>query len=528
MSSLPDLYETDVLVIGCGVAGATSALYLAEEKGLHVTIVTKADDPLESNTYYAQGGIIYRGPEDSPDQLAADLIRAGDGMNNPRAVQILSEEGPQLVREILVERYQVPFDLGDDHQLDVAREAAHSTNRILHAQDATGKAIEVQLVQALRSCRNIRLLTGCVAVDLLTPAHHSLDRRAIYEHLSCVGAYVYDNADQRVHTVLAKATVLASGGLGQVFLHTSNPEGATGDGLAMAYRAGARIINAEYVQFHPTTFYHRGESRFLLSETVRGEGAILLNIHGERFMERYAPDWKELAPRDVVARSIQQEMLRTGASHVYLDIASVKSAAEIEERFPSIVAKCRELGVDPTCEPMPAVPAAHYFCGGVWVNEWGQSSLRCLYAIGEVSCTGVHGANRLGSASLLEGLVWGRRAAEDIGANSATWRPLKPDDIPQWREEGVTESADPALLEHDMATIKHTMWYYVGLVRSRRRLDRALRDLGKLQQDIDAFYCATRLEPGIINLRNASLAAIIVARAAWENRESHGCHYRVD
>ena len=395
-------------------------------------------------------------------------------------------------------------------------------------RDATGRAIQERLVEALLASPNIQLLTGCVAVDLLTPAHHSLDRRAIYEHLSCVGAYVYAKSDQRIHRIVAKATVLASGGLGKVFLHTSNPKGATGDGLAMAYRAGARIINAEYVQFHPTTFYHRGEACFLLSETLRGEGALLLNVHGERFMERYEPQWKELAPRDEVARAIHQEMLRTGSSHVYLDLASVMPADKIEERFPTICAKCRELGVDPAREPMPAVPAAHYFCGGVWVDEWGHTSLHRLYAVGEVSCTGVHGANRLGSASLLEGLVWGRRAAQDIADNVPNRRAPCADDIPKWREEGVTEMADPALLKHDMETIKHTMWYYVGLMRSRRRLERALRDLGNLRSDVESFYRATRLEPGIINLRNASLAAIIVARAAWENRESHGCHYRVD
>jgi len=528
MSTMPELLETDVLVIGCGVAGATTALHLANECGLQVTVVTKADNLAESNTYYAQGGIIYRGPDDDPQKLAADITRAGDGLNDERAVRILSKEGPRLVRELLVEQYGVPFDTRDDGELHVTREAAHSTSRILHAQDATGRAIQVQLVKALENSPNIRLLTGCVAVDLLTPAHHSLDRRAIYEHLSCVGAYVYAKSDQRIHRIVAKATVLASGGLGEVFLHTSNPAGATGDGVAMAYRAGARIINSEYVQFHPTTFYHRGESRFLLSETLRGEGAHLLNVRGERFMERYEPKWKELAPRDEVARSIHQEMLRTESSHVYLDLASVMESTKIEERFPTICAKCRELGVDPAREPMPAVPAAHYFCGGVWVDEWGHTSLHRLYAVGEVSCTGVHGANRLGSASLLEGLVWGRRAAQDIADNIPGRKAPVTDDIPKWREEGVNVLADPALLKHDMSTIKHTMWYYVGLVRSRLRLERALRDLGNLRRDVESFYRTTRLEPGIINLRNASLAAIIVARAAWENRESHGCHYRVD
>lgn len=528
---MPDdmtVIECDVLIIGCGIAGATAALNLAREGGLRVVIITKEDDPLEANTYYAQGGIIYRGEEDSPEKLAADLMRAGDGMNNRRAVEILATEGPVLVRELLVGEYRVPFTLDEDQNLELTREAAHSTSRILHVNDATGRAIQEKLIEALRACDHITMLTGHTAVDLLTPAHHSMDRLAIYEPLSVVGAYVFDHAKKIVRTVTARATVLASGGLGQVFTHTTNPEGATGDGLAMAYRAGARIINAEYVQFHPTTFYHRGRARFLISEALRGEGARLVNNAGEHFMHRYAPQWKDLAPRDVVARSIHREMLLTGAPNVYLDIASAMSAELIEARFPNICHDCREYGVDPTKEPIPVVPAAHYFCGGVWVDEWGQTSLQRLYAIGEVSCTGVHGANRLGSASLLEGLVWGMRATRHIREHIAELSEIDAAQIPAWKAEGASGHADPALVEHDVATIQHTMWYYVGLVRTHRRLERALRDLNNLRQDIDAFYRQTELDDEIISLRNAALAAIIVARAAWENRESHGCHYRED
>ena len=527
MSDLPELLECDVLIIGCGIAGATAALRLARDPSLRILIVTKADDPLESNTYHAQGGIIYKGEEDSPAQLEADLIHAGDGMNGRRAVQILAEEGPRLVRELLVDAYHVPFTVDSDNNLELTREAAHSVSRILHADDATGRAIQEKLVEALRACPTIQVLLDHTAVDLLTPAHHSLDRLANYEPLSCVGAYVYDQHARCVRRVLSKVTVLATGGLGQIFVHTSNPSGATGDGLAMAERAGARIINSEYVQFHPTTFYHQGQARFLVSEALRGEGAHLLNKQGERFMTRYAPEWKELAPRDVVARSIHLEMLRTGAPFVYLDIASVMPAAKIAERFPTICNYCREYGVDPTHEPIPVVPAAHYFCGGIWVDEWGISSLERLYAIGEVSCTGVHGANRLGSASLLEGLVWGHRAAQDIQHKLAGLNLYPAGKIPSWKETGVSD-ADPVLVENDMLTIKHTMWYYVGLVRSQKRLGRALRDLSNLQQDIDVFYRASRLDARMISLRNAVLAATIVARSAWENPESHGCHFRED
>jgi L-aspartate oxidase len=522
------LIECDVLIIGGGIAGATAALRLAEDERLRIVVLTKADTPLESNTFYAQGGIIYQGNEDSPTQLAEDLIRAGDGLNSRQAVEILSTEGPRLVRELLIERYQVPFTLTPEHELERTREAAHSTSRILHVNDATGRAIQETLVRELRARMNIELLTEHTAIDLLTPAHHSTDRLAIYEPLSCVGAYVLSHATDEVIRILARATLLASGGLGQVYLHTTNPEGATGDGLAMSYRAGARIVNAEYVQFHPTVFYHRGQSEFLISEAMRGEGGRLLNIHGEPFMQRYDTEWGDLAPRDVVARSIHQEMLRTNAPHVYLDIASVMPAHEILERFPNICKSCNEFDVDPTQEPIPVVPAEHYFCGGVWVDEWGRTNLNRLYAAGEVSCTGVHGANRLGSASLLEGLVWGHRAAEDMLRSMGDWPEVDARTIPAWQAAEDDALADPALMRHDMTTIQHTMWYYVGLIRSRGRLERALRDIGNLRHDIETFYRQSKLDPEIIQLRNAVVTALVVTRAAWENRESHGCHYRID
>ncbi len=522
------LIECDILIIGSGIAGATAALQLAEDEHLRIVLLTKEETPLESNTFYAQGGIIYKGTEDSPTQLAQDLIRAGDGLNSRQAVEILSTEGPRLVRELLIDRYQVPFTLTPENELERTREAAHTTSRILHVNDATGRAIQESLVRELHARRNIELLTEHTAIDLLTPAHHSTDRLAIYEPLSCVGAYVLDHASGTVIRVVARATLLASGGLGQVYLHTTNPEGATGDGLAMSYRAGARIVNAEYVQFHPTVFYHRGQSKFLISEAMRGEGGRLLNIHGEPFMHRYDPQWGDLAPRDVVARSIHEEMLHTSAPHVYLDIASVMPANEIKERFPNICQSCAQFDVDPTVEPIPVVPAEHYFCGGVWVDEWGRTNLRRLYAAGEVSCTGVHGANRLGSASLLEGLVWGYRASQDIKGSLGRLSSPNVRTIPSWEPAGDELDADPALVRHDMATIQHTMWYYVGLIRSRQRLERALRDIGNLRQDVETFYRKVKLNPAIIRLRNAVLAALVVAQAAWENRESHGCHYRID
>jgi L-aspartate oxidase len=468
----------DLLILGCGVAGSVAALEAATDPSIEILVVTPQADPRETNTYYAQGGIIGRGPEDSAELLAEDLYRAGAEVNYPAAVELLAREGPRLVQHYLIERAGVAFDRhGDGDGLAFTREAAHSTERILHVGDSTGQAIEEALIEALRACKNVTLLTRHTAVDLITPSHHSRNRRDVYEPLCCVGAYVYDQATGRVRTVLARKTILATGGLGQIFLHTTNPDGARGDGLAMAYRAGARIVNAEYVQFHPTAFYRRNAPRFLVSEAVRGEGARLLNDAGEPFMERYAPVWKDLAPRDVVARSIHLEMLERESSNVYLDLCSAMEPQRIRERFPTIYKTCLSYGVDITRERIPVVPAVHYFCGGVWVDEWGQSSVCDLYAAGEVSCTGVHGANRLGSASLLEGVVWGSRAAQHALERLDEGLAVNPKDIPSWDDSQMLYATDPALMQQDMETIRRTMWYYVGLIRAIYRMRRAIDDL---------------------------------------------------
>jgi len=519
---------TDVLIIGSGIAGGSAALRLAEQSTADVTIVTAAKDPREANTYYAQGGIIGRGPTDSPELLAEDILRAGAGINNPEAVSLLVEQGPQLVDRFLRQKLGVPFSTKPGHGLEYVREAAHSTERILHVEDSTGRAIEEKLVEALESQPNITLLPEHTAVDLLTPSHHSRNWLDAYGPLTCVGAYVFDQRSERVITILAKKTILATGGIGQIYLHTTNPPIARGDGVAMAHRAGARILHAEFVQFHPTAFYYQGRARFLVSETVRGAGARLLNDRGEAFMERYAPDWKDLAPRDVVARSIHDEMLSTGATNVYLDLCSQMSADAIRDRFPYIHERCLEYGLDITKEPIPVVPAAHYFCGGVWVDTWGRSSIRNLYAAGEVSCSGVHGANRLGSASLLEGLVWGHRAADDALRTMEDSLPIDPDHIPTWEDPTLVESADPALILQDLTTIKYIMWNYVGLVRTQNRLERALDDLTQLRSEISKFYRRTRLADSLIGLRNSVETACLVAAAAWENKRSIGCHYRED
>jgi len=530
MSNRSEHIPTDVLIIGSGISGGSAALRLAELDGLGVTIVTAAKDPREANTYYAQGGIIGRGPADSPELLAEDLYRAGGGINDREAVALLVHDGPQLVDRFLRQKLGVPFSTRPDSGLEYVREAAHSTERILHVEDSTGRAIEEKLVEALASQPNITLLSEHTAVDLLTPSHHSRDPLDAYPPLACVGAYVFDQRKEEVVTILAKRTILATGGIGQIYLHTTNPPIARGDGVAMAARAGARILHGEYVQFHPTAFYHQGRAQFLVSETVRGAGARLLNEKGEAFMERYAPEWKDLAPRDVVARSIHYEMLATGASHVYLDLRSQMSPERIRARFPYIHENCLQYGLDITKDLIPVVPAAHYFCGGVWVDAWGHTSIRNLYAAGEVACTGVHGANRLGSASLLEGLVWGHRAAEDAlrSLDDDPALATDPENIPPWEDTSLIEQADPALITQDLTTIKYTMWNYVGLVRSERRLERALDDLAQLRSEIGKFYRRTRLTDSLIGLRNSVEAACIVTSAAWENRRSIGCHYRED
>ena len=518
------VHQSDVLVIGSGIAGCVCALDLADA-GIGVTLVTRAALPEESNTLYAQGGIVYQGVGDSPDLLRDDILRAGAGSCNPRAVDILVHEGPALVRRMLVDRVQVPFDRTSDDDISIVREGGHSLDRIAHVADATGQAIERSLVDALRRHPKITWLLGHTAIDLLTPAHHDRNRRSVYDPLSCVGAYVLDQSTGTVVRCLAGAVVLATGGIGQVYLRTTNPAGARGDGLAMAHRAGARVINCEFVQFHPTAFYQPHGPCFLISEAVRGAGARLVHADGQPFMQRYEPEWKDLAPRDVVARSIHREMLDRGVPNVFLDVRSHLAPDQIRERFPTLVQGCTASGLDCTRDLIPVVPAAHYFCGGVWVDEWSATTVRNLYAVGEVSCTGLHGANRLASTSLLEGLVWGARAARRIRETlPSVPRPL-PEGIPDWVETG-TEAPDPALISQDFSQIKHIMWNYVGLSRSSHRLQRALRELRNLQHESERFYQAVRLSDELIGLRNAVRSSLLVAEAAWENKTSVGCHYR--
>jgi L-aspartate oxidase len=519
--------QTDVLIIGCGIAGATVAIRLARDTQRQITIITRSEEAMDSNSSHAQGGIVGRGTDDSVELLEEDILTAGAGLSYPPAVRLLADRGPDLLQEVLIEQAGLEFDRDEQGKLLMGLEAAHTRRRILHVGDGTGEAIMKVLLRKLNSLPNIHLLNKHTVVDLITFPHHASDPLAVYQPLTCHGAYIFDQETRQVVPILARKTVLATGGIGQIYLNTTNPTGARGDGVAMAYRAGANIINAEYVQFHPTALSSSDTTKFLISEAVRGEGGILLTPQGKPFMERYAPEWKDLAPRDIVARGIYSEMVDKGYPYVLLDIASHKPAKYIRERFPHIYAYCLEQNIDITHQPIPVVPAAHYFCGGVQVDLLGRTSIPNLYAVGEVSCTGVHGANRLASTSLLEGLVWGVQAAEDIRALSPATL-LTDDDVPTWNDSGLIYEPDPNLIQGDMHSVRNLMWHYVGLVRSEYRLNRAIRDLRQLWLDIEEFYRKTRLSDGLIGLRNSVQTALIVAYAAHRNRTSRGCHYRED
>ncbi len=519
---------TDVPIIGSGIAGASAALKLAQENpARHIILINRAPEAEESNSRWAQGGIIHRGQDDSAELLAADILAAGAGACLPEAARLLAEEGPQRLEEILFRAAPIGFQRDAGGDLAYSQEAAHSRRRILYVGDGTGHAIMLGLIAALRRRPNIEILTDATAVDLITFPHHTRDPLATYAPVACYGAYVFDRKGRAIHRTLARKTILATGGLGRIYRNTTNPPGSRGDGLAMANRAGAKIINAEYVQFHPTALAAPGAEGFLISEAVRGEGGVLLTPEGQPFMQKYDPQWRDLAPRDVVARAIHTEMETHGYSYVLLDLASAMPAEAIRARFPNIYAECLRVGVDMSREPIPVVPAAHYFCGGVQVDLNARTNIANLYAVGEVSCTGLHGANRLASTSLLEGLVWGGRAAEDIIAAPPGRLPTR-EEIPAWDESGLTQESDPALIAGDMQTIQNIMWHYVGLVRNGERLSRAIRELRHLQNEIEMFYRATKLSDGLIGLRNAVEVALLIAQAARHNRQSRGCHYRAD
>ncbi len=509
----------DFLVLGSGVAGLSYALRVARHGT--VAIVTKKESA-ESNTNYAQGGIAgVMDDEDSYQSHIADTLTAGAGLCDREAVEVVVREGPRRIRELM--------DFGarftrENGLLHLGREGGHSAHRIVHAADATGREVERALLAKVRAHPNIHIFEFHFALELITEHHLGQHVSRLRPDMHCFGAYVLDEKADRVKTFLARATLLATGGSGQVYLHTTNPAIATGDGTAMAYRAKARIANMEFVQFHPTTLYHPEAASFLISEAVRGEGGLLLNRAGERFMPKYDPR-AELAPRDIVARAIDDQLKQTGDPHVWLDV-SHRPADRIREHFPTIYETCLGYGIDITREPIPVVPAAHYQCGGVQTDLFGRTSLAGLFACGEVTCTGLHGANRLASNSLLEALVFSHRAiAPSIAyAREVAWR----EDVPPWDAGGTVRPNEWVLISHNRDELRRVMWDYVGIVRSNLRLKRALRRTRMLYEETEDFYRRSRVSPGLCELRNMIAVAYLIIRSAQMRRESRGLHYMLD
>jgi L-aspartate oxidase len=523
---LRDRERCEVLILGTGVAGLSAAL-AAAEAGADVLLVCRAADPTATNTARAQGGIVFRGDNDSPDLLTRDILTAGANFGLDDAARFLADQGPKHVQEWLIDRLNVGFERRPDGSLDLALEGAHSVPRVLHAADRTGAAIESALLTAVQKHPGIKLVTKHQAVDVLTIHHHS--PRAVDRYSrdnQCVGAYILEVSSGRVCTVIADATILATGGAGALYVHTSNHSGTIGSGLAMASRAGARLLNLEFIQFHPTCLYVPGAPRFLITEALRGAGAHLVNNQGDRFMTRFHP-LGELAPRDVVARGIVDELHRTETESecVYLDLDG--RGVELAARFPTVAEACMRHGIDIRNERIPVVPAAHYTCGGVVSDLAGQATIPGLYVAGEVACTGVHGANRLASTSLLEGLTFGLVA----GANAAQRAQQTPVTkelaaaFPNWESPHGPSNEDPALIAQDWSAIRHTMWNYVGIVRTPERLERALLDLRHQLVRLTQFYRSTPISSALLDLFHGCTTAGLIAHAAQRNPTSVGCHY---
>jgi L-aspartate oxidase len=515
-----EIIHTDCLVIGAGLAGSAYALHAARAD-FRVELLSLGA-PLAANSDWAQGGIIYDTAEDA-SALARDIVKASDGTSNPAAVAQLVEEGPEALRELLLDDLHVAFDRDPSGELDFTREAGHSARRIIHAKDTTGHAILEAIARRVNSTKGITRRSGWVAVDLLTLSHHSTKPEDRYQPLTCFGAYVLDTTTGKMSAIVARKTILATGGLGGIFLHSTNQPGSVGHGVAMASRVGARLIDLEYVQFHPTVFFGRNAPRFLITEALRGEGGVLVDGQGRRFMDELDPRGS-LAPRDVVSRSVQQFLGRTGDACVWLDLSALKPEF-IRERFPNIYERCLEHGVDITREPVPVVPAAHYSCGGVHTELHGRTNVRDLNAIGETACTGLHGANRLASTSLLENLVGARATARQDAIDLAAPDRGRPQP-PPW--QGPDRDADPLLIRQDLQLVQQTMWNYAGIVRSPKRLARARRILMELREDVLAFYRDCRPTRELIELRNAVQSALLVVHAATLNPVSKGCHFVIE
>jgi len=514
--------KTDFLVLGSGIAGFSFAIKAAELGT--VAIVTKKEKS-ESNTNYAQGGIAaVQDAADCFEYHIRDTLLCGAGLCKEDVVEFVVREGPERIKELI--EWGVEFTKaipGSSTVYDLGREGGHSMRRVLHAKDLTGSEIERALNEKASTNTNIDIYENYLAVDLIMMS--SLMDKDEGSPERCLGAYVLDINRSEVHTFVAKYVVLATGGAGKVYLITTNPDIATADGIAMAYRAGARIANMEFIQFHPTCLYHPDAKSFLISEAVRGEGAILKLKSGETFMERYHP-MKSLAPRDVVAKAIDNELKKSGDDFVLLDI-SHKDGEFIIGRFPNIYRKCLEFGIDMTREGIPVVPAAHYLCGGVVVNHHGETSIDGLFALGEVSCTGLHGANRLASNSLLEAIVFAHRAFLRISELLPEHRETS-FTIPSWGQQEAIESDESIVVTNNWDEIRRCMWNYVGIVRSDKRLERAERRIDLISREIDEYYQKFFITKDLIELRNITTASMLIVQCAKMRKESRGLHYNID
>ena len=521
------MQQTDVLILGAGVAGLTTAIKLAKARpDLKITILTKTNEN-ESNTAWAQGGVaaVWDKKHDSYQKHYEDTLDAGDGLCTEKIVDIVVHEGPERVQEII--NWGARFDKKErTDQYDLGREGGHSENRILHYKDITGWEIQRTLLEEMDRYPNIIFYQHYFAIDLLTQHHVGYTITRVTPGIECYGAYVLDKRTGLIETMLAKMTVLATGGTGQVYKNTTNPAIATGDGIAMTYRAKGRVENMEFVQFHPTSLYNPAGDNpsFLISEAVRGFGGILRTREGEEFMQKYDPRGS-LAPRDIVARAIDREMKQRGEDCMYLDCTHLDKEAFLAH-FPNIYNKCISIGIDPMKNYIPVTPACHYMCGGVRTDEMGRSSIGRLYAAGECTCTGLHGANRLASNSLLEGLVFAHRIVEDILPRIDAC-PIQTN-IPDWDARGTTDPEEMVLITQGIKELKEIMSYYVGIVRSNVRLKRANDRLFLLYQEIEALYTTTTISPQLCELRNLITIAYLITRSAKMRSESRGLHYTTD
>ncbi len=512
--------QFDFLVLGSGIAGLSFALKVA----LHgrVAIVTKKDRA-ESNTNYAQGGIAaVTSKEDSFEFHVRDTLEAGAGLCKENVVRTIIQEGPARIAELIelgmhFSEREIPRSNGA-RELDLGKEGGHSRRRILHAKDVTGREIERALLAAIAERPNIEIFENHFAIDLVTS-----QKLGYVSNHRCLGVYVLDNRTGEVETFAAPVTLLATGGCGKVYLYTTNPDIATGDGVAMAYRAGATVANMEFIQFHPTCLYHPRAKSFLISEAVRGEGGVLKSIAGVEFMDSWHP-LKSLAPRDIVARAIDSEMKKSGADHVLLDITH-KPARFIMERFPNIYQTCLRYDLDITKEPIPVVPAAHYQCGGVVTTVDGETDISGLYAVGEVACTGLHGANRLASNSLLEALVCAHRAAHRVIRETPKVTDFV---VPPWHSGNADNPDEMVVVSHNWDEIRRAMWDYVGIVRTNKRLERAQKRIANLQQEILEYYWDFKVTTDLLELRNIATVAELIVASAMRRPESRGLNYNLD